>query len=217
MTRVSFSFFSFIFVILIFGSTSAYGQLQDVSDRRVQVYVGGSPTYPYSTSEFGDFYQTGYTFTGGVGITLTPEWELSFHGAYSQFDLDEGAYRSSVAGSSGSGFEGEMAVYTGAMSLKYLIYVEGRWVPYFVAGGGVYRKEEENIDVIIAGQSFTSAFRTNQTLAGIHVGAGLAVRTIDAMSLFIEPRYTATASFQNTDESTVDYIEVRMGLIVAPF
>ena len=40
---------------------------------------------------------------------------------------------------------------------------------------------------------------------------------LDAMSLFLEPRYTATSSFQDTDESTLDYAEVHMGVIVSPY
>ncbi|MGM0706568.1 MAG: outer membrane beta-barrel protein, partial [Bacteroidota bacterium] len=187
MTRVSFSFFSFIFVILIFGSTSAYGQLQDVSDRRVQVYVGGSPTYPYSTSEFGDFYQTGYTFTGGVGITLTPEWELSFQGTYSHFTLDDTLL---------PGGEGTLSVYAGTMNLKHLFRTQGRWIPYFSAGFGIFRRKADDITFELRPAARRS--RTDATLGGAHLGFGIAARIVDSMSLFLEPRYTATASFQDT-------------------
>jgi opacity protein-like surface antigen len=206
MTRVSLPVLSSLLVALLFSSAPAYGQLQDISDRRVQVYVGGSPTYPFSTSDFEDFYQTGYTFIGGVGITLTPEWELSFQGAYSHFGLDDTLL---------PGGEGTLSVYAATMNLKHLFRKEGRWIPYFSAGFGVFHREEDDVTFDFAPR--LGAPRSDATLGGAHMGAGLAVRMIDAMSLFIEPRYTATASFQNTDESTVDYAEVRMGLIVAPF
>ncbi|MFO8232931.1 MAG: outer membrane beta-barrel protein [Longimonas sp.] len=212
MTRVSFSFFSFIFVILIFGSTSAYGQLQDVSDRRVQVYVGGSPTYPYSTSEFNDLYETGYTVSGGVGITLTPEWELSFHGAYSRFNLNEEGYRDTYPAVTFS-VSGALAIYSGTMNLKYLFRQEGQWIPYFSTGFGVFHRQEDDVTFDFAPR--LGAPRSDATLGGAHLGFGIAARIVDSMSLFLEPRYTATASFQDTGESTLDYAEVRIGLIVA--
>ncbi|PEN05116.1 hypothetical protein CRI93_13950 [Longimonas halophila] len=218
MTRVSLSLLSSLLVALLFSSllssAPAHGQLQDVSDRRVQVYVGGSPTYPYSTSEFSDLYEFGYTLSGGVGITLTPEWELSFHGAYSRFDLDEEGYRNTYPAVTFS-VSGALAIYSGTMNLKYLFRTEGRWIPYFSAGFGVFHREEDDVTFDFAPR--LGAPRSDATLGGVHVGAGVAVRVIDAMSLFLEPRYTATASFQDTGESTLDYAEIRIGLIVAPF
>jgi len=217
MTRVSFSFFSFIFVILIFSSASAYGQLQDVSDRRVQVYAAGSPALPYGTSDFSNQYQTGYSLTGGLGITLTPDWELSFRGTYSHFNLDQDGYRSSIGGSPTSIFEGEVAVYSVDMSLKHLISTEGRWVPYFAAGIGVYHRDEDDVEVIINDEPYTSGTRTNRTMAGAHVGGGVAYRIATFMSLYLEPRYTSTVSMDSTIDDTLDYAEVRIGLIVSPF
>jgi opacity protein-like surface antigen len=206
MTRVSLPLLSSLLVALLFSSAPAYGQLQDISDRRVQVYVGGSPTYPFSTSDFEDFYQTGYTFIGGVGITLTPEWELSFQGTYSHFQLDDTLL---------PGGEGTLSIYAATVNLKHLFRTEGRWIPYFSAGFGVFRRKADDITFELRPAARRS--RTDATLGGAHAGFGIAARIVDTMSLFLESRYTATASFQSTGESTVDYAEVRVGLIVAPF
>ncbi len=214
MTRVPFSLLSSLLIALLLGSAPAYGQLQDVETNRFQVYVGGSPTYPYSTSEFSDLYEVGYTVSGGVGVTLTPEWELSFHGSYSHFDLSSAGYRATFPAVTFS-VSGALSVYSGTINLKHLFRTEGRWIPYFSAGFGVFHRNEDDVSFDFAPR--LGAPRTDATLGGAHVGAGLAVRLLDAMSLFLEPRYTATASFQDTDESTLDYAEVRVGLIVAPF
>jgi len=214
MTRVSFATLLGLFLLLIVGTAPTYGQLQNVETNRFQVYVGGSPTYPYSTSEFSDLYEVGYTVSGGVGITLTPEWELSLHGSYSHFNLSSAGYRATFPSITFS-VSGALSIYSGTINLKHLFRTDGTWIPYFSAGFGVFHRSEDDVSFDFAPR--LGAPRTNATLGGAHVGMGLAVRLLDAMSLFLEPRYTATSSFQDTDESTLDYAEVRMGLIVAPW
>lgn len=201
----------------LFSTLPAHGQLQAPHDQRVQVRIASGPSLPYGTSDFSDQYQLGYSITSGLDITLTPDWRLSLGGTYSYFNLHQDAYRSFIRGSNSSEFEGHVAAYSGTLSLKHLILTEGRWIPYFAAGLGVYYRDEADVQVIINDRSYISDFRSNSTLAGGHVSGGIVYRIVEAISLYMEPRYTATASLSNTANDTLDYLELRMGLILAPW
>lgn len=204
-----------LFVLLL--PSAAHGQLQDVSDRRVQVHISGSPAYPFSTSDFSVAYQNGASVSVAGGVTLKPDWEIALEGSYSRFRLDESGYATSINGSQEADFEGQMAVYSGTITLKRLIYTEGRVVPYFASGVGVYHLDEDDVELIVGDRSFLSSRRQNRSLVGIHVGFGVAARVTDWLSLFAEPRYTATASFSDTKAPTIDYASARIGLIAAPW
>ena len=200
-------------IFVIVGAVPAHAQLQDVSENRIQIYGAGALMSPYAPERFSQPYHAGYGGTMGIGITLTPNWELSLKGSYTSLNLDEDGYRLFSPGSTTRPFNGGMQIYSAELGLKYLIAIEGSWAPYFIAGVGAYHREEQDIEVIIVEQSNTSMNGGSRTLQGGFAGFGLAYRIADPISAYVEPRYVATTSFGSVNDYMMDHASMQIGVL----
>lgn len=190
-------FFFCALALILF--TTAPAHAQQGPDRglpNVTFQVGGGATVPVSPSEFTDLMDTDFNLTGGIGIPLTQELEVTFSVTYNDFplagDLDDLL---------GPDDDVDFTILAGEANLKYNFPVEASVMPYLTAGGGVY-----NSEVTISAAGFSES--DSETDVGVNVGAGLSFPFANNVGFFVEPRYTIVFS----EGDNIHYLPIRAGI-----
>lgn len=153
---------------LAFGMTAAALPLQAQGSRQVEFSLGGGVGIP--TGDFDDAFKLGWH--GLVAVSYTPRnAPLAFQadGAFSRFHDD----------AAGLNLKENLFYATGNVIYQIKVADAASFLPYLIAGGGLY-----NIDP--AGRD--AAGLESNTEFGFNLGAGV---TVDAgrVSLFVESRF----------------------------
>jgi hypothetical protein len=144
------------------------------------LYLHGGAGFPGS-SGLNDAYKAGFNAGLGIGLPITSNVEALVRGNVDRFEND-------LAGI------GNFASYSATGNLKlHGPEWSNRFVPYALAGGGLFRLGVED--------AFSSEF-------GLQFGIGLGMRTTPRTHLLVEPNYVLVL---NEGENT-QYVPVRVGV-----
>lgn len=148
--------------------------------RAQTLYLHGGADIP-SSSALNDNQKVGFNLGAGVGVPLTSSGlEVLIRGSVDRFENDRGGV-------------GNFVAYSGTINLKGNAPMRSnRWMPYLLAGGGLFHLGED--DVL-------------DTEAGLQFGAGLGIRTTKRAHLFVEPNYVLVF----TEGNNTQYVPIRLG------
>lgn len=145
------------------------------------IYVHGGAGFP-SSSNFDNAYKAGFNAGIGVGIPITSNLEGVIRGNLDRFENDQ------------SGVD-NFASYSATGNLKLNSpLLSNRFMPYALAGGGIFRRGVED---------------NYETEFGLQFGAGLSLRTSPRANLFVEPNYVLI--LDDVDGENTQYFPVRLG------
>jgi opacity protein-like surface antigen len=167
--------------------------LQAQGSKQVEFSLGGGVGVP--AGDFDDGFKVGWHGLAAVSYTL-PNAPFAFQvdGAFSRFN-DEAP---------GVNLKNNIIYGTGNVLYQIKVSEAARFLPYLIAGGGVY-----NIDPTGSG----AAGLDSRTKFGLNVGAGVA---IDAgrVNLFVESRFHDV--FDGTGTSDLQFNNFTAGLRFGP-
>ena len=153
---------------LAIGSLAAALPLQAQGWKQVEFSLGGGVGVP--TGDFDDAFKLGWHGLAAVSYTL-PNAPLAFHvdGAFSRFN-DEAA---------GVNLKDNILYGTGNLVYHIKVSETAAYLPYLIAGGGVYNIDPRGRD---------AAGLDSRTELGLNLGAGVAIDA-GAVKLFVESRF----------------------------
>lgn len=143
------------------------------------LYVHGGAGFP-SSEAFSNSHSTGFDIGVGIGYPLTTYLEGLVRGNYNRFDSDFSAVEPFTS-------------WSGSANLKLKAPVHrSRFMPYALAGGGIYHLGvKDNLE---------SKF-------GMQFAVGVDVRTTSRVNLMVEPNYNVVF----TDNESIQFFPIRVG------
>lgn len=153
---------------LAIGFVAAALPLQAQGWNQVEFSLGGGLGVP--TGDFDDGFKLGWHGLAAVSYTL-PNAPLAFQvdGAFSRFNDEAAAIN----------LKNNILYGTGNLVYRFKISEASRYLPYLIAGGGVYNIDPTGRD---------AAGLDSKTEFGLNIGAGVAVDA-GRVRLFVESRF----------------------------
>ena len=185
------------------------------------VYVDGGVSFPAAPPEFSDFWKTGFAIGGGVGVRLTPFWEIVTSAHYQRFPADEEGQIDGLL-LEGPGGVLEIASIDGrdAETIALLMEVrvhpgspESSIDPFLAFGSGFCRVATTDAMVRPADPGYAPIpilGDTDSALAAT-IGGGLGYRVAPGWQIVLESIYTIAF----TDQSSTEFLPLRLGVAIA--
>lgn len=165
-------------------------------------------TFFRSPRVMSDILHSGVDLGVGAGIQVYRGFELTVHGTYDQFTLNEenARLRSSLQA-------GDLSFLSGSTGLRYTLFRDGNAQPYVEGAIGIYRVVSSNRREFRSGEVVGTSPKVTRTKKGAHVAVGAKFRFDDIYALFFEPRYTFV-DFGNDFSDLFRYYSIRLGIDV---
>ena len=180
MKRIIVLFLFFVFSISIFAQENVWG-----------ITAYGGTAIP--TGGFADFYNSGYTFSGGAIYSFKFSTRIAITLGYSRWALDEDAFNNALQSDSlNVSFKGEAPVRVIPLLLQVKWYGTNEGVkPYALIEGGFYFLKSEFSGQVFSSDSLAGNISgsNSSTNTGITLGLGLSYDLFNNVELDIAGRY----------------------------
>ena len=145
------------------------------------------------TSGFADFYNSGYTFSGGAIYSFKFSTRIAITLGYSRWALDEDAFNNALQSDSlNVSFKGEAPVRVIPLLLQVKWYGTNEGIkPYALIEGGFYFLKSEFSGQVFSSDSLAGNISgsNSSTNTGITLGLGISFNVIKNVELDVAGRY----------------------------
>jgi opacity protein-like surface antigen len=144
------------------------------------------------TGGFADFYNSGYTFSGGAIYSFKFSTRIAVILGYSRWALDESAFNNALPDSLNISFKGEAPVRVIPLLLQVKWYGTSEGIkPYALIEGGFYFLKSEFSGQVLSSDSLAGNISgsNSSTNTGITLGLGLTFDIFNNVELDVAGRY----------------------------
>lgn len=175
------------------------------------IYGGGGLGIPMAPSTFSDYWKSGPTFSGGLGLQFSPKAEVIARFNYNTFPLDTDKLLEGFTGVTVDGLD--FQTYEFLADLKYIFNGGTETTTFFYLIGGIGFAGYKFTDVTVSGggSSLTlpaSEFSDSSFL--LSSGLGLDIMVSPTIGFWVEPRITVVT----TEGESTGYLPLRAGFKV---
>lgn len=196
-------------LVLVFAGLSSAQVPNPVPTVPVSIYASGAISIPASPSSFKEGFKTGFHGSLGVGLKLSPAFQLIGKIENHQFsvDFDNSLLLSTIAGIDG----GKNKMWMYGVDGKYSLGLPAAPLKPFLLGGlgfaNVKQTEFSSTDPL-ATSVLNSVLPASQTKVYYNIGGGIDLKSSPAFGLFAQVRYVSVA----TSGSSSSFIPFSVGV-----
>lgn len=175
----------------------------------VSIYASGAISIPASPSGFKDGFKTGLHGSLGIGLNLSPAFQIVGKVETHQFkvDFDNNLFLSAIAGIDG----GKNKIWMYGVDGRYSIGVPGAPIkPFLLVGGGLAKVSQTDFSSTdpLATSLLNSVLPASQTNVYFNIGGGIDLKSSPAFAFFAQVRYVTIA----TAGSSSSFIPLSLGV-----
>jgi hypothetical protein len=208
------------------------------STQNVDLYISAGVSVPFSTNDFGKFYQrngllafnptarpfsdywnSGFNIGLGFGYPLSwlsPSLSIIVEANFNSFTLDKPALLKGL-GLTGSEYADDVTMKAASIGLsaKYILPMpELFFDPYVVGGAGFSSIATDDVSILASPSNIIGGSFATQQALNTSVGAGVDIRGGESSGFFLEARYVVIYNASKSPVSRGDnfsYFPVRVG------
>ncbi|UCD16624.1 MAG: outer membrane beta-barrel protein [Candidatus Zixiibacteriota bacterium] len=181
------------------------------------LYLGGGLGLNMGPDEFKDYWKMGINFGGGVGIEVTPNFEILGSVYYNNFPMDEDEMIKLVEAIIGVPVVG-LGIEGGSTRILELM-VNGKFniptgdeassfSPYLLGGVGFGSLSFSDVTATYEGDSETLEIDESATDIALNIGGGVSFEVGPKVGIFVEGRFVMVL----TEGDSTTYLPVRAGV-----